>query len=435
MVDTARARARTRKRKREETMSSHAGADFSHAKRVSLGILALAAALGCGEDTPAPEAGGPGGPAAGGAPPLYAVMYEVFSDTGSDSYLSLLDSLDIAEVEVAKAREYPGGRAFLATYDGWVFVGDPTSPIVTRYSVGRDNVLQDERKLSLANYGLMAGNLDPWNVTFISPTKAYLFDLKEATHIIWNPSTMEILGEIKPPPELVREGLDLDGSPAVIRGNRLFRSLFWVDFDTAVYEPDHLLGIYDIENDRLVELVKETRCPAPGGLVHQDEQGNFYFGNWIWPVAGTLMRGAPRSCVLRLPAGSDRYDPAWSLHYADLAGGREGAMFTYLAGGKGLISVFNHEMTMFDASTDPWEYAGTPIWQIWNVDLATRAAAPLEGIPLNAGAYTPVHLDGRTFALVPGADWKETQAYEIKDGKGSPAFKIRGWTYQLMKVR
>jgi hypothetical protein len=416
-------------------MSSHVGAFCAPANLVSLGVLALTAAVGCGPDKPAGGPGIAGGPAGGGAPPLYAVMYEVFSDTGSDSYLNLLDSLDITGVEQAKAREYPGGRAFLATYDGWVFVGDPTSPVVTRYSVGAGNALQEEGKLSFANYGLMAGNLDPWNVTFISPTKAYLFDLKEATHIIWNPSTMEIVGEIKPPPEMVREGLDLDGTPAVIRGNRMFRSVLWADYDTATYESDHLLAIYDIENDRLLELVKETRCPAPSNLVHQDEQGNFYFSNWIWPVAGTLMRGAPRSCVLRLPAGSDRFDPDWSLSYADLAGGREGAMFTYLSGGKGLISIFNHEMTSFDAMTDPWKYAGTPVWQIWNVDLETRAASPLAGIPLNAGAYTPVHLDGRTFALVPGGDWEETQAYEIRDGKATPAFKIPGWTYQLMKVR
>ena len=44
--------------------------------------------------------------------------------------------------------------------------------------------------------------------------KAYLFAFEEATHIIWNPTTMEITGKITPAPELLREGLDLDGSPA-----------------------------------------------------------------------------------------------------------------------------------------------------------------------------------------------------------------------------
>jgi hypothetical protein len=397
-------------------------------------LAGAAAALGCGDDEPAAPGGG-APPGTAGARPLYAIMYEVYSDMGSNSYLSLIDSLDVKEIDLARAREYAGGRAFLATYNGWVFVGDPTSPIVTRYSIGPDDTLKEDGKLSFGNYGLMAGNLDPWNVTFVSPTKAYLFDFKEATHIVWNPSTLEIRGEIQPSPEMLREGFDLDGSPAVIRGNRLYRSLFWVDFETAVYSPDHLLGIYDVENDRLVELVKETRCPGPGNLVHTDEQGNAYFGNWIWPIAGTLMRGAPRSCVLRLPAGSDRYDPQWTLSYADLAAGREGAMFSYVGGGKALVSIFNHEMTSFDATTDPWEYAGTPVWQIWNVDLATRAAAPLPGIPLNAGAFTPVRLDGRMFAMVPGEDWKATQLYEIEDGKATPAFEVRGWTYQFMKVR
>ena len=36
---------------------------------------------------------------AGPSKPLYAVMYEVYDDTGSTSYLNLLDSLEVAEVE------------------------------------------------------------------------------------------------------------------------------------------------------------------------------------------------------------------------------------------------------------------------------------------------------------------------------------------------
>src|SRR5262245_25907334 len=45
----------------------------------------------------------------GDAGPLYAVMYEVYDDVGSTSYLSLIDSLEIDAIDVTKAREYGGG--------------------------------------------------------------------------------------------------------------------------------------------------------------------------------------------------------------------------------------------------------------------------------------------------------------------------------------
>jgi hypothetical protein len=369
------------------------------------------------------------------APPLYAIMYEVFNDNGSDSYLSLIDSLDVKQIDITKAREYSGGRAFLATYNGWLFVGDPTTPTITRFSVTPAGALKEEGKLGFGNFGLMSGALDPWNVTFISPEKAYLADFESGTHIIWNPTKMEIAGEIKAAPEFQRANVSLDGSPAVVRGNRMFRDFFWADYKAGSYSPDHLLAIYDTDYDKLLELVPETRCPAPGNLVQKDEQGNFYFSNWIWPVAGTLMKGAPKSCVLRLSAGATRFDADWTLGYADLAAGREGGMFTYLGGGKALVSIFHNERTMFDATTEPFEYAGSPVWRLWNVDLATRTAGPLEGVDFNAGAYTPVSFGGRSFLMVPGKDWAATQLYEVKDGRAVPAFEVKGWSYMFVQVR
>lgn len=374
-------------------------------------------------------------PTADAPGPLYAVMYEVFDDIGSNSYLSLLDSLDADTVDPARSREYAGGRAYLRTFNGWVFIGDPTSPLVTRYSVDADGELVDERTVSFGNFGLDSGSIDAWNLTFISPTKAYLFDSAQAATIVWDPTSMEILRVIEAPPELVREGMSLTTSAGALRGDRLYRSLFWVNYDDATYSSDQLLAVFDVESDRLLEIVPETRCPAPGNLAHQDEAGNIYFSNWIWPIAGTLMRDAPKSCVLRIPEGSDRFDPSWTLSYAELSGGREGAMFTYLAEGRGLVSIFDHTQLEFDATTDPWDYAGSGVWSIWNVDLETREASRLPGIPDNAGAYTPAVIDGRTFLIVPEEGWGSASVYEVRDGVARPGIDIPGWSYAIEKVR
>lgn len=373
--------------------------------------------------------------AANGGKPLYAVMYEVFDDVGSNSYLALLDSLDIAQIDPASTREFAGGRAFMRSYNGWIFVGDATTPNVTRFSVADDGSLVEDATISFANYGLQSGSIDAWNQEFISPTKAYLFDYASATHIIWNPTTMEITGEIEPPAAFLRDGFTVETSPAGVRGNRLFRSIFWANYDTAEYSQDSLFAVYDLDTDKLIDTVVETRCPNPGNLVHTDEAGTIYFSNWIWPVAGTLIHGRAKNCVLRIQPGSERLDPAWSLDYAELSGGHEGAMFSYFADGQGLVSIFDETRTSFDTTTDPWEYAGSSNWSIWSVDIAKRSAAPLEGMPLNAGAYTPVHVDGRSFAMIPKSDWSETRFYEVDGTTATPRMIVPGWSYMFAAVQ
>ena len=381
--------------------------------------------------------GGAEGGDAGTSNPLYAVMYQVYDDAGSTSYLNLLDSLDIDEVDLSQAREFGGGRAFIQSYEGKLFVGDAESPTVTRYAVGEDGELVAEGRLSFANYGLDSGQFDAWNVTFISPTKAYLLEFREGTTIIWNPETMEIIGDIPPADEFYRDGYSFESTPGALRDGKLFRTVSWVNYDDAEYSTDFLLAIYDVDSDEILELVQETRCPVPGNLVHQDEVGNIYFSNWVWPVAGAILRDAPVPCVLRIEPGQDRFDPEWTLDYRDVTDGRHGAMFSYIGDGRALISTFYDERTSFDRTTDPWSYVGSNNWRIWSMDIQSRAGAPLEGIDFNGGAFTPVQFDDTLFLLVPGgeeANWA-TQVYEVADGRAAPRVKLPGWSYQLIKLR
>lgn len=389
-------------------------------------LLAMAACApfltACGTDEPAidPDA------------PNFAVMYEVFDDTGSSSYLALLKSLD-ETIDPTTSREFAGGRAFLRVYNRWIFVGDPTSPNVTRFSIGDNGSLVEDGTVSFANYGLQSGSIDAWNQQFISPTKAYLFDPASAIHIIWNPTTMEITGEIAAEPDYVRAGYTLESSPAAVRGNKLYRSIYWANYETAEYSQDQIITVYDVTTDTLISKTPETRCPNPGNLTHTDETGAIYFSNWIWPVAGTLQHNRAKNCVMRIPAGSDSFDN-WSLDYTAMSGGHQGAMFSYLGDRKALISIFDESMTTFDTTTDPWVLAGSQHWSIWNIDVDTKTGAPVEGIPLNAGAYTPLVIDDRAFAMVPDSDWSKTQLYEIDGITATPSLIVPGWSYMFAKI-
>ncbi len=134
-------------------------------------------------------------------------------------------------------------------------------------------------------------------------------DFGQGRTIIWNPSSMEIVGAIEAPDELFRDGVTLEGSPGVVRDGLLYRTFNWVNYDDATYSTDFLLAIYDVGSDQLLELVPETRCPAPGNLVHQDEAGNIYFSNWIWPV-GTIMRAPQQLRAAQNNAGETVSIPA-----------------------------------------------------------------------------------------------------------------------------
>jgi len=367
-------------------------------------------------------------------PPLYAVMSAVFSDSGPTSYLSLLPSLDIKEVDHSKAREYPG-RIALAAYNGWLFVNDAQSPTITRFSVTAEGALKEDGKVNFGNYGLKVADIGTWGNTFISPTKAYLFNSNEGNTLIWNATKMEITGEIKTP-ELVRAGLALGGSPGVLRGNRLFRVFHWSDWKAYTFSSeDQLLGVYDVENDKLIGLVKETRCPAMSNRVSKDEQGNLYFSNWVWTTTATLVKGAPKNCALRIGPSSDRFDPNWILPFASVTGGREAAVFTHIGDGTGLLDVFHHERATIDANTDPAKLAGSTNWRIWRIDIEKGSGAPLEEIDWLFGSYTPVQVDGHSFVIATGKDYAITHYYEIKDGRAVLRFNVRGHANQFVKVR
>jgi hypothetical protein len=398
--------------------------------RTAIILVAACASTGCADDRTTSDTGASAGP-------LYAIMYEVYDDVGSTSYLSLLDSLDVEEVDTSRALEFGSGRAFIQSYDGKLYVGEAESPTVTKYAVAKDGALVPEGTISFANYGLDKGQFDSWNATFISPTKAYLLDFKDGTTIIWNPSTMEIVGDIAAPEEFHREGYSFESTPGALRDGLLFRTVSFVNYDEAEYPSDFLLAIYDVVSDEIVELIPETRCPVPGNLVHHDEAGNIYFSNWVWPTAGALMRSAPSPCVLRIKPGDEHFDPEWTLDYREITDGREGAMFSYLGDGRALISTFYDERTSFDETTDPWSYVGSENWRIWTVDMEGKTGAPLEGIDFNAGAFTPAQLDGRRVLSVPGGDsvnWA-TQLYEIVDGAAEPRVRLPGWSYQFVKLR
>jgi hypothetical protein len=368
------------------------------------------------------------------ASPVYAIMYEIYDPEGnSNSYLNLVDSLDVEAVDPDQGREFAGGRAFMQTYNEWVFVGEPMAPVVRRYSLSPDGELIDEREISFANYGLDAGYVDAWSANFISEDKAYL--LANDAVVIWNPSSMRIVGEIPFPEEFFREGWEWETGSAVLRDGKLYRTIFWTDEDYLEFSEQSLIAVWDVETDQYLGSTLIDRCPGNGNVADMDEDGNIYFSNWIWTIGGTLMFDRAPSCVIKVPTGSDGPDSDWALSYAELSNGHEGAMFSHIEGNQALVSIFDDSRTSFDDMTEPFAYMGSQNWQIWSVDLTTGEGEPLSGLSYNQGAYTQVTIDDRHFIMVPSDDWGKMSFYELVDGEAVPSIEVPGWSFAFAKVR
>jgi hypothetical protein len=367
---------------------------------------------------------------------LFAVPTEVYGADfeTSTSYIPIVPSLDVAEISLDDAREVDG-RASVAAVGDWIFIASSSAPIVERFEVADDGSLKEAGSLNFMNFGVPEFfAIDPWGAVFISPEKAYIFNGTDGSHIVWNPTTLEITGEIKGP-DVTKEGYNLE-SVAVVRGNRMYRLFTLLNYDSWEFlaEPQYL-AVYDLEKDELLELAEETRCPQLYSRPFIDEKGDIYFSGWVWTPGLSLTGDYPKSCSLRIKDGENAFDPDWQFNFADdLTDGREAGIMRYLGDGKALLDVFHDERVTIDEETDAEELVNTPNWRLWSIDLEAKTGAPMESLDFKAGGYQDVEVDGRTFLMVPNDDYSETTAHEVVDGEATPTFKIRGSSYHMVEV-
>ncbi|NTX16000.1 MxcI [Myxococcus sp. CA051A] len=392
-------------------------------------LLLTTTLVGCGDDDEKTK------PPVETKDPVYSLATSVFSQAGSATYVSVFNSLDVTALDLTKAREH-SGFATIGAVDGMLFVGAGEKPEVSRYTVRDDGSLEEAGRISFANYGLATSPL--YFNQFVDSTTAYM-SLEESKRILWNPSTMEISGPVEAP-GLVREREDLVVKTSydrgrVVRGDYAFQAFYWTDGDYFDFLPTSQIAIYSKADDSLVKLLD---APCPGlDVATQDEAGNIYFSNWVFSSAAPVLKeGAPPTCLVRIKAGSQEIDTAFTRSLSSLVGNRETAAFRYLGNGVGVVAVFYKENLTIDANTKPTDITGGLHWKLWQVNLTAGTAAPVEGLDFIAGGYYAFTLDQRTFLLLPTADYSKTAVWELgTSGAAVKRFETLGWAYQFVKVR
>lgn len=395
-------------------------------KLETLCYLAFAALVGCGDN------GANNDPGDGTSESVYATASIVFSDDGQNTYLSLLSNLDTQQVSIDNAIELPGWSD-LGAFDGKLYVADGEAPTMRRYDVAADHTLTPEGSVSFINYGAeYAGS------AFLTASKAYLF---AETGVVWNPAAMEVSTtfDLPPAPAAPADGYDYSGFTSgrafAARGNRAYVATSWANWNDYTVAEDSLIVVFDTDTHTIVKTIT-VPCPYIDVATLADD-GTIYFSNWVYSIGQTLVQGKRHACAVRILPGQDTIDPAWSLTFADVTQGREGAALQYLGDGKALFSVYHHERVDDLASqTDFSMLTDAANWRFWVIDLETRAAQPVEEIDFNAGGFYTSRIDGRLFVLVPNGDYTGTTIYEMVDGgSATQRWTVDGWSLQLVKVR
>jgi hypothetical protein len=379
-----------------------------------------------------PSLGGDAGESPEALPARYAMAVIVLGpNNSSTTYVSVFDSLDVKSIDLKHALEFPG-QADIAAFDGRLYVSSGEEATITRYSIAADGSPVKDQTLSFAHLGLTSAPLR--SNTFINAHKAYLL-APNGQHAIWDPTAFGVTGVVDIP-DMTRGESMLDGSSGVLRGNRLYRTFYWEDWLTYTFSEEQYIATYNTDTDELISLEPELRCPNLGAAGQIDEAGTIYFSNWFYNVPGTLMKGAPASCVVRINSDTDAADPDWTLTFNELTAGHEGAQLSYLSKGKAVFSAVHEEDIAIEADTPPYEITGSPNWETWSVDLATRDAAPVKGIGRMTAQQNVFELNGRSFLVAPNDEYTESTAYEIlADGTARVAFTAAGFSRGLIQIQ
>ena len=386
------------------------------------------------EDPSQPEVSGTPLPEELGS--AYIVGSTLNSPEGWNAYVAVLSELQPQTIDYGAVLEVPG-RADVWVWDGKVFIAQAEAPVVSRYAVTSDLALVEEEgtRLSFAAEGLASAQF--WNAIWLTPEKAYMNNAALLEYVVWNPSTMQIVGRVAHPSIEERAGYVVRNSStnrgSTIRDGKVYHTYYWTDENYERYAPESRIAVYDIETDELLDVIA---APCPGlDVATQDEAGNLYFSSWTGLPGLSLVLGEPTSCAVKIPAGSEQIDPSWTLSWPDITEGRHGAALRYQGGGHGLVSIFHHERVEYDGASDAFALIGTENWQTWRIDLTSRAIAPLGGIAANSGAIYVEAIGDSAYALVPTEDYQSSQIYQIDGADGRPLFSTRGWATRLFQLR
>ena len=372
----------------------HAASTASHVAPVllagfigPLGLLALGCSEGADETMTLPGGSGNGEPTPGDttdnepgdtAEDTGKAVLVVGLLPGVDSftlYAAALPDIPEGDVDYSRYREFPAQDGYVYTSGGYVFVWDGQSREMTRFSVNAAYELVEGPRVSFA--ARLPGSS---HHVFVSPTRAYSLssDLDEV--LVWDPEAMIITGSI--PMQLPERPAGMESfayySPGVIVGDKVIWEIVSVDSTNNIAYPATTLAIASTANEEPVRFVEDSRCVGGGG-ARVDAEGNYYVrAGALWGQYPAFGEGSEnvRTCMLRVNAGEEAFDPNFLVDFRDLTGSYVNYPWFHVGDHQYLAHAWDPALPPPQTVDDFYALDATPRFRQLLIDVDAQTAEP-----------------------------------------------------------
>jgi hypothetical protein len=388
--------------------------------------------------TPSGDAGDSGAVVV--APPtpagsLFAVGTWVTTGEVTNAYIKVVSDLAVDQkVEVKTDSLEAIGFADIKVWNNKLFVS--TGKTVTSYVIGNTGVFTKE---TTVDFSAKASDAGIYKHAFVSPTVAYLTG--DNSWIRWNPTTLQIEPDKEIPfPATIaaREGITPFYSfdrGFVVRGNRIFQSIYWTDFVNYKMTASSAIAVIDTDTSKLLTVL-DASCPGLDS-ASLDDAGNVYFSGWSFNIGATVVNGAAKGCAVRIAANTEVVDPSFKLTFADVTGGHEAIGLRYIGNDKFLLDVFREDRNVYNPATDKisdWLNKDNSVFATY--DAVTREYKELPALGYHSPGYYSERLGEQFFLLVRNAPQGKTEFVQLlSDGSGKKGITVDGWSTRAYKFR
>ncbi len=394
--------------------------------RAAIAALATLLAFGCGDDKDDQKGEGAKGK------PAYALASIVINPDGErTTYLQAVHALEDGPFDNKQAIEMPGNGTLLAGA-GHVFAGLVEEPTWVRYTASASGALEETGRLSLAGQG--ATSIDYGNAIVDEETAVSVLS-QLAIAVIWNPSTMEVVGEVDLG-HLVQEGYELEVWTTIAHEGLVYIPGRWADWEGARVRNGVSLTILDPKKRKLVGVAEDDRCASGGRVVFDDKGYGYVMGDGrtysIQMFAHAAGEPVPENCLLRIAPGETDFEADYFHTIRSITGGLESiSELETGAQGSGIAfaKMFYPDKLPDDVEPVDFTFWSLPVHKTWRIELGDEPSAKaVDGVPFSAIGFSGSSLNGRLYAGE-SPDGGKSEVYEVdpETNKATLKFEMDGY--------
>lgn len=390
----------------------------------ALTLVALGGAAACGDDhrDVVADAGQPEGTA-----PTVVVTERVFTATDRFYYLSALPTVPTAAIDRTKALEFHSADP--EVFGNRIYVRDRENNTMTRYRVTDDFQILADGDFSFDPTALKANR---FNSIYVSADLAYLMDSTDWRLIGWNPTKMELTGDVISIASMGRPPLPGAISAPIHVGSQVMAAVSWVDASAAVLTtyPGSGILVFDPASPQSTKLVEDPRI-AGGFRITADANGDAFLTGI---TSGAIHRfgktsdgsAMPTSGVVRLAAGQAAMDPGYLADVEAITGTVSVGAIHRIDDTTLLAQIYDPTATV---STDPTVFGSAAEYIYVLINTADKTFAPVDGLTKGVLGNSGNHVvDGKLYIQVSAITRTsyETDTFTTSPAGVATAFHISG---------